>query len=101
MAQHYGEEYVERDIKSVADRFCLNRRESLETGDDRVFAIVWRNGHVFKRVIKGGPVINPKQERGFLICPGGLHHRHPDGCRRQSGRRVYRLLIRRSGSATS
>lgn len=70
MAQHYGEEYVERDIKSVADRFCLNRRESLETGDDRVFAIVWRNGHVFKRVIKGGPVINPKQERGFLICPG-------------------------------
>jgi hypothetical protein len=72
MAQHYGEEYVERDIKSVADRFCLNRRESLETGDDRVFAIVWRNGHVFKRVIKGGPVNNPKQERGFLICPGNF-----------------------------
>jgi hypothetical protein len=70
MAQHYGEEYVERDIKNVGDRFCLNRRESLETGDDRVFAIVWRNGRVFKRVIKGGPVNNPKQERGLLICPG-------------------------------
>ena len=70
MAQHYGEEYVEKDLKSVADRFCLNRRESLETGDDRVFAIVWRGGRVFKRVIKGGPVSNPKQERGFLICPG-------------------------------
>ena len=72
MAQHYGEEYVERDIKAVTDRFCLNRRESLETGDDRVFAIVWRNGHVFKRVIKGGPVNNPKQERGLLICPGSF-----------------------------
>ena len=72
MAQHYGEEYVERDVKNVADRFCLNRRESLEIGDDRVFAIVWRAGRVFKRVIKGGPVNNPKQERGLLICPGNF-----------------------------
>ena len=72
MAQHYGEEYVERDLKSVADRFCVNRRESLETGDDRTFAIVWRNGRVFKRVIKGGPVNNPRQERGLLICPGSF-----------------------------
>jgi hypothetical protein len=72
MAQHYGEEYVEKDMKNVADRFCLNRRESLETGDDRIFAIVWRGGHVFKRVIKGGPVSNPKQERGLLICPGNF-----------------------------
>jgi hypothetical protein len=72
MAQHYGEEYVERDVKNVADRFCLNRRESLETGDDRTFAIVWRGGHVFKRVIKGGPVNNPKQERGLLICPSNF-----------------------------
>jgi hypothetical protein len=72
MAQHYGEEYIERDMKAVADRFCLNRRESLQTGDDRVFAIVWRAGRVFKRVIKGGPVNNPKQERGLLICPGSF-----------------------------
>ena len=72
MAQHYGEEYFERDVKNVIDRFCLNRRESLETGDDRIFAIVWRGGHVFKRVIKGGPVNNPKQERGLLICPGNF-----------------------------
>ena len=70
MAQHRGEEYVEKDLKNIADRFCLNRRESLDTGDDRVFAIVWRGGRVFKRVIKGGPVSNPKQERALLICPG-------------------------------
>jgi hypothetical protein len=72
MAQHYGEEYIERDVKQVVDRFCLNRRESIQTGDDRVFAIVWRSGRVFKRVIKGGPVNHPKQERGFLICPGNF-----------------------------
>jgi hypothetical protein len=70
MASHYGEEYYEKDMKNVVDRFCLNRRDSLELGDDRTFAIVWRNGHVFKRVIKGGPINNPKQERGFLVCPG-------------------------------
>jgi hypothetical protein len=70
MGQHYGEEYYERDMKQVVDRFCLNNRDALEVGDDRVFAIVWRGGYVFKRVIKGGPVLNPKTERGFLLCPG-------------------------------
>jgi hypothetical protein len=70
MATHYGEEYEERDVKQVVDRFCLNRRDSHELGDARTFAIVWRNGHVFKRIIKGGPINNPKQERGFLVCPG-------------------------------
>ena len=70
MSQHYGEEYIEKDMKHVVDRFCLNRRETLEIGDDRVFAIVWREGRVLKRVIKGGPITNPKQDRGFLICPG-------------------------------
>jgi hypothetical protein len=70
MAAHYGEEYYEKDMKNVVDRICLNRRDSHELGDDRTFAIVWRNGRVFKRVIKGGPVDNPKQERAFLVCPG-------------------------------
>lgn len=70
MGQHYGEEYAEKDMKQVVDRFCLNRRESLDIGDDRVFTIVWRRGRVIKRVIKGGPIENPRQERGFLLCPG-------------------------------
>ncbi len=70
MAQHYGEEYFEKDMKHVVDRFCLNRRETLDVGEDRTFTIVWRNGRVLKRVIKGGPIDNPKQDRGFLICPG-------------------------------
>jgi hypothetical protein len=70
MGAHYGEEYEERDVKNVVDRFCLNRRDSHELGDARTFSIVFRNGHVFKRVIKGGPIDNPKQERAFLVCPG-------------------------------
>ena len=70
MAAHYGEEYEERDVKQVVDRFCLNRRDSQELGDARTFSIVWRHGRVFKRIIKGGPINNPKQERGFLVCPG-------------------------------
>jgi hypothetical protein len=70
MGSHYAEEYYERDLRSVTDRFCINSRDSHDLGDDRTFAIVWRNGHVYKRVIKGGPIDNPKQEKGFLICPG-------------------------------
>lgn len=72
MAQHYAEEYIERDMTVVADRLCINNRETLEFGDDRVFAIVWRGGHVFKRIIKGGPVNNPKHERAFLLCPAAF-----------------------------
>lgn len=72
MSQHYAEEYLERDVTVVADRFCINNRESIEFGDDRVFAIVWRGGHVFKRIIKGGPVNNPKHERALLLCPAAF-----------------------------
>ena len=72
MAQHYAEQYIERDVVTVADRYCINNRESIEVGEDRVFVIVWREGRVFKRIIKGGPIDNPKRERGFLLCPGSF-----------------------------
>jgi hypothetical protein len=72
MGQHYAEEYYERDLRSVTDRFCINSRDSHDMGDDRTFVIVWRNGHVYKRVIKGGPIDNPRQEKGFLICPSAF-----------------------------
>ena len=58
----------------MSDRFCLNRQESIEIGDDRTFSILWRDGHVIKRVVKGGPVNNPKEERGFLVCPSKFIH---------------------------
>ena len=70
MGGWYGEEYTERDILQVTDRICLNNRESLDVGDERTFAIVWRDGRVFKRVVKGGPINSPRQERALLLCPG-------------------------------
>lgn len=72
MGQHYAEEYVERDMAHMTDRFCINNKESLELGEDRTFTILWRAGRVYKRIIKGGPVNNPKQERALLVCPGGF-----------------------------
>jgi len=72
MAVHYAEQYIERDVVSVVDRFCVNNRESIEIGEDRVFTILWREGRVLKRVIKGGPIDNPKRERGLLLCPSGF-----------------------------
>ncbi|OLB93916.1 MAG: hypothetical protein AUH30_19040 [Candidatus Rokubacteria bacterium 13_1_40CM_68_15] len=72
MGQLYAEEYVEKDVMRVTDRYCLNNRETLDTGDERTFSILWRAGHVIKRVVKGGPVHNPKRERAFLLCPGSF-----------------------------
>jgi len=66
--QHYGEEYDEKEIKRNVDRYCINTRNSLELGDDYKFVIVWRGEHVLKRVIKGGPVNNPKQDYAILLC---------------------------------
>src|SRR5438034_800405 len=38
----------------------------------RVCTILWREARVLKRVIKGGPINNPKRERGLLLCPSGF-----------------------------
>lgn len=89
MASHYGEEYVERDLTRIEDRFCLNTRNALDRGDDRVFAIVWRGGRVLRRVIKGGPVHNPRREHAFLLCPGSfLADVLTGGARRATGELV-------------
>ena len=40
MGQLYAEEYVEKDVMRVTDRYCLNNRETLDTGDERTFAIL-------------------------------------------------------------
>ena len=68
MRHHYGEKYIERDMHGVIDRICLNRRDSLKIGYEYEFIIVWQRDHVYKRVIKGGPINNPKSEKGILVC---------------------------------
>lgn len=72
MGSHYGEQYFERGLKKVVDRVCINNDESLEIGVDYSFVIVWRGDHVFRRVIKGGPINNPKKKSAFLTCPAGF-----------------------------
>lgn len=68
----YGEKYTERGLKRIVDRFCINNDESLETGSDYSFVIVWKGDYVLSRVIKGGKVHNPKKTSSFLQCPGGF-----------------------------
>ena len=72
MGQIYGQMYVERGMRRVEDRICINNDDSLDIGDDYTFVIVWRNDYVFKRVVKGGPINNPKKKYAFLVCPGGF-----------------------------
>lgn len=72
MNSHYGEQYFERGLRRVVDRICINNEESLEIGSDYSFVIVWRGDYVFRRVVKGGPINNPKKESAFLLCPGGF-----------------------------
>ena len=72
MNAHFGHIYNEKGLRLIKDRFCVNTRNSLDIGDDYQLVIVWRDGHVFKRVVKGGPINNPKQEYAILLCPGEL-----------------------------
>lgn len=72
MKTHYGEQYFERGLKKVTDRICINNDESLEIGNDYSFVIVWRGDHVLSRLIKGGPINNPKKESALLKCPAGF-----------------------------
>lgn len=72
MGQIDGEMFIERGMRHVEDRLCINNDESLDIGDDYTFVVVWRNNHVFKRVVKGGPINNPKKKYAILVCPGGF-----------------------------
>lgn len=69
-SSHYGEEYTEYGIGEIIDRICLNEKNSYKYGDNYFFIIVFRNGHVLRRVIAGGSVNSMTTERAFLLCPG-------------------------------
>lgn len=67
---HYGETYEEEDTLQVMDRICINTRNKFVRSNTYTFVIVWRDGHVLRRVIKGGSLNNPSSENAFLLCPG-------------------------------
>lgn len=68
--RHYGEMYEQEDVLRVIDRICINTRNMLEKGDTYTFVIVWRDGHVLRRVIKGGSINHPSSEHAIFLCPG-------------------------------
>lgn len=68
--KHYGEECIEYSLKRISDRIYINTKNSNEKGDIYTFVIVWRDGLVLRRIIKGGAVDNPASEWGLLLGPG-------------------------------
>lgn len=69
--EHYGEVYVEQGLFKVHDRLFINTMNTSAAGSTRLFIIVWKNGHVLRRIIKENPVDNPQHQRAFLLGPGG------------------------------
>lgn len=68
--RHYGEMYEQEDMLGVVDRICINTRNKLEKGNVYTFVIVWRDGNVLRRIIKGGSIDHPTSEHAFMLCPG-------------------------------
>lgn len=68
--RHYGEMYEQEDVLHVIDRICINTRNTLVRGDTYTFIIVWRDGRVLRRVIKGGSINHPSSEHAIFLCPG-------------------------------
>ncbi len=79
MKSIYGEAYYETDLEQESDRICINTDEIKTVGDDRIFVIVWKGGHVFQRGIKGGRRDETHKEEAFLKCPGGFVGRTLEG----------------------
>lgn len=67
--RHYGEAYEQEDVFKVIDVICINTRNELVEGNTYTFVIVWRDGHVLRRVIKGGSMNNLSSEHAILLCP--------------------------------
>lgn len=68
MSSYYGAIFIETGLKTKSDYICLNKRNSLEEGYTYTFVIVWQGNHVVKRIIKDGPVYNPRQEEAIFLC---------------------------------
>src|SRR3989442_9294109 len=64
MAVHYAEQYIERDVVLVVDRFCVNNRESIEVGGARGFPSRGGGAPPLKGGSKAAPPTNPTPERG-------------------------------------
>lgn len=72
MKAHFAWTFKETNLDGVADRIYINIKNASTTGPDYKFVITFKDGHVFRRVIKGGPQNTVTQEKAFLLGPGGF-----------------------------
>lgn len=72
MKSHFAWTFKETNIGEKTDRIYINTKNASTIGPDYKFVITFKNNHVFRRVIKGGPQNLVTQEKAFLLGPGGF-----------------------------
>lgn len=72
MKSHFAWTFQETNIEGISDRIYINTRNASTTGPSYKFVIIFKDNHVFRRVIKGGPQNTITQEKAFLLGPGGF-----------------------------
>lgn len=72
MKSHFAWTFKETNLGGIIDRIFINTKNASITGPDYKFVITFKDNHVFRRVIKGGPQNTITQEKAFLLGPGGF-----------------------------
>lgn len=72
MKAHFAWTFRETNIEGVNDRIYINTKNASVAGPNYTFVITFKNGNVFRRVIKGGPQNTVTKEKAFLLGPGGF-----------------------------
>lgn len=72
MKSHFAWTFKEINLDGIADRIYINTKNASTEGIDYKFVITFKDNHVFRRVIKGGPQNTVTQEKAFLLGPSGF-----------------------------
>ena len=72
MKAHFAWTFKETNVEGVVDRIYINTKNASTTGPNYIFVITFKDGNVFRRVIKGGSLNTITKEKAFLLGPGGF-----------------------------
>lgn len=72
MKSHFAWTFKETNLEGINDRIYISTKNGSSAGPDYKFIITFKDNHVFRRVIKGGPQNTVTQEKAFLLGPGGF-----------------------------
>ena len=72
MKAHFAWTFKETNIEGVTDRIYINTKNASVVGPNYTFVITFKDGNVFRRVRKGGPLNTITKEKAFLLGPGGF-----------------------------